>query len=399
MNETQPATSPPWSRNTKLVVALTFMAIIAGLLIRFHTIIVPLLMAFVLSYLFHPVAGFINRYLPISWRLAVSLLYLILIILLAGLLILGGLGLIQQIQSLIDLIQNSLAALPDLFEQITGQLIIFGPFRFDLSHLDLNAYSRQVLSIVQPLLGKTGDLVGTLAGGAIQIFGWTAFIFLVSYFVLIESGGLRGRILNIDIPGYKNDVYKLGLRLGLIWNAFLRGQIIIFVITVFVYTFLLNILGVRYAIGLALLAGLARFLPYIGPFITWMTLGLVAYFQTYKLFGLQPLTYTILVVGLALLIDQFFDNLVSPRIMANALKVHPAAVLVAAIIAANLLGLLGVMIAAPILATLKLVGQYTSRKMLGVDPWPEADEIPPPLKPKLWTQLRRRWRSLRKKRH
>jgi len=399
MNETQPATSPPWSRNTKLVVALTFIAIIAGLLIRFHTIIVPLLMAFVLSYLFHPVAGFINRYLPISWRLAVSLLYLILIILLAGLLTLGGLGLIQQIQSLIDLIQNSLASLPDLFEQITGQVIIFGPFRFDLSHLDLNAYSRQVLSIVQPLLGKTGDLVGTLASGAIQIFGWTAFIFLVSYFVLIESGGLRGRILNIDIPGYKNDVYKLGLRLGLIWNAFLRGQIIIFVITVFVYTFLLNILGVRYAIGLALLAGLARFLPYIGPFITWMTLGLVAYFQTYKLFGLQPLTYTILVVGLALLIDQFFDNLVSPRIMANALKVHPAAVLVAAIIAANLLGLLGVMIAAPILATLKLVGQYTSRKMLGVDPWPEADEIPPPPKPSLWTQLRGRWQSLRKKRH
>jgi len=399
MNEIQPATSPPWSRTTKLVIALTFMAIIAGLLIRFHTIIVPLLMAFVLSYLFHPVAGFLNRYLPISWRLAVSLLYLILIILLAGLLTLGGLGLIQQIQSLIDLIQNSLAALPDLFEQITGQAIIFGPFQFDLSHLDLNAFSRQILSIVQPLLGKTGDLVGTLAGGAIQIFGWTAFIILVSYFVLIESGGLRGRILNIDIPGYKNDVYKLGLRLGLIWNAFLRGQIIIFVITVFVYTFLLNILGVRYAIGLALLAGLARFLPYIGPFITWMTLGLVAYFQTYKLFGLQPLTYTILVVGLALLIDQFFDNLVSPRIMANALKVHPAAVLVAAIIAANLLGLLGVMIAAPILATIKLVGQYTSRKMLGVDPWPEADEIPPPPKPKLWTQLRGRWQSLRKKRH
>jgi len=399
MNETQPATSPPWSRTTKLVVALTFIAIIAGLLIRFHTIIVPLLMAFVLSYLFHPVAGFLNRYLPISWRLAVSLLYLILIIVLAGLLTLGGLGLIQQIQSLIDLIQNSLAALPDLFEQITGQVIIFGPFRFDLSHLDLNAYSRQILSIIQPLLGKTGDLVGTLAGGAIQIFGWTAFIILVSYFVLIESGGLRGRILNIDIPGYKNDVYKLGLRLGLIWNAFLRGQIIIFVITVFVYTFLLNILGVRYAIGLALLAGLARFLPYIGPFITWMTLGLVAYFQTYKLFGLQPLTYTILVVGLALLIDQFFDNLVSPRIMANALKVHPAAVLVAAIIAANLLGLLGVMIAAPILATLKLVGQYTSRKMLGVDPWPEADEIPPPPKPNIWAQLRGRWQSLRKKRH
>jgi predicted PurR-regulated permease PerM len=395
---TTPA-SPPWGTSLKLVIGLTFVAIAAGLLIRFHTIIGPLMMAFILAYLLHPVANFMNRVLPISWRPAVNVIYLVFIVLFVGLLTLGGVGLVNQIQSLIGLIQNSLVALPNLIDQFSNQVIRIGTLKIDLATLDLNAISQQVLSFVQPVLGQTGTLVGTLATGAVEIFGWAAFVLVVSYFILIETGGLRKRILSVEIPGYGEDFRRLGKELGQIWNAFLRGQVIIFGLTLIVYTIVLSILGVRYAIGLALLAGLAKFLPYIGPAINWVVLGLVAFFQTYKLFGLQPFTYTIIVVGTALIIDQIFDNLISPRIMAQALRVHPAAVLVAALVAANLIGLLGVVIAAPILATLKLFGQYTVRKMLDMDPWPEPEEPPPDQpKPSIPKRLRDKWLSLRKKR-
>jgi hypothetical protein len=83
--------------------------------------------------------------------------------------------------------------------------------------------------------------------------------------------------------------------------------------------------------------------------------------------------------------------------MSNALKVHPAAVLVAAIIAANLFGILGVVVAAPILATVTLFWQYTMRKMLDLDPWPEAEQFQPPPPPggRLLIHLRRFLRTLR----
>jgi predicted PurR-regulated permease PerM len=74
-----------------------------------------------------------------------------------------------------------------------------------------------------------------------------------------------------------------------------------------------------------------------------------------------------------IIVDQFFDNIVSPRFLGQTLGVHPAAVLVAAIIAANLLGLVGLVLAAPVLASLMLVGRYTIRKMLDIDPWPEPE--------------------------
>jgi predicted PurR-regulated permease PerM len=167
--------------------------------------------------------------------------------------------------------------------------------------------------------------------------------------------------------------------LGRIWNAFLRGQIIIFFFKVIAYTIVLSILGVHYAFPLALVAGFAGFLPYIGPAINWTVLGLVAFFQGGNMFGLAPGYYVLLVIVVALFIDQVFDNLVSPRLMASTLKVHPAFVLIAAIIAANLLGILGIVIAAPLLATLQLVGRYAIRKMLDEEPWPSSEERLPPL--------------------
>jgi predicted PurR-regulated permease PerM len=321
----------------------------------------------------------------------------LIILLLLGLLTLGGVGLVQQVQSVVIIVQDGLRSLPGLIEQFSGQVYQFGPFKIDFRALDLRALSSQVLGMVQPLLSRTGTILATVAASTASFLGWTLFELLVSYFVLAESGGLRGRLINVEIPGYAKDLERLGHELARIWNAFLRGQIIIFFLAVTIYIILLSILGVRYAIGLAFLAGLARFVPYVGPTVNWVVLTLVSYFQSYKLFGLEPLQYALLVLGVALLVDQIFDNFVSPRILSSALRVHPAGVLVAAIVAANLLGILGVVIAAPILATVTLFWQYTMRKMLDLNPWPEAEvrQLPPPPGARFLVSIRRFLRTSR----
>jgi predicted PurR-regulated permease PerM len=388
--------SPRWGATTKLVIALTVVAAIAALLIHFQFILTPLMLALMLAYLFQPVATLLQR-TRLSWNLSVSIVYLLIFLLLLSLLTVSGVGLVQQVQSVVTIAQDGLTQLPSLIEKFSGQIFQIGPFQVDFSSLDLNDLSRQVLGMVQPLLSRTGSVLSVVAGGAANFLGWTFFVLLVSYFTLLESGGLREQILDLQIPLYADDLARLGRELGRIWNAFLRGQIIIFFLAVIVYTVVLSTLGVHYAIGLALLAGLARFVPYVGPALSWLALALVAYFQVYKLFGMEPLYYTLLVLGVALFIDQIFDNLISPRIMSNALKVHPAAVLVAAIIAANLFGIIGVVVAAPILATVTLFWQYTMRKMLDLDPWPEAEQFQPPPPPggRMLIHLRRFLRRLR----
>lgn len=383
--------SPSWGTNTKLVVALTIVVLVGAFLVNFQFIITPLLIALVLSYLFHPIASFLQHKLRLSWNASVVVIYLVIMILLLALLTLGGVGLVQQIQSLVGIVQDAITTLPQLIASISGKVYQFGPIKLDFSVLDLKELSSQVLGMVQPLLSRTGALVSTIAEGAANFLGWTLFVILVSYFVLAESGGLRGRVIAVDLPRYQLDYERLSRELSRIWNAFLRGQIIIFFIAVIVYSFVLGILGVHYALSLAFLAGLARFVPYVGPFINYIILIIVAYFQEFKLFGLQPFSYTLLVLIIAIVIDQIFDYIVTPRILSDALKVHPAAVLVAAIVAANLFGLPGVVVAAPILATATLLWKYAMRKMLDVEPWPQDEQHPitPPLASKFLILIRR----------
>ena len=120
----------------------------------------------------------------------------------------------------------------------------------------------------------------------------------------------------------------------------MRGQILISAIIVSIYFVGLTLLGVRNALGLAFLFGLAKFIPYVGPVISEVTTGLVTFFQDGNYLGMEPVTFVIVVVVFTIVVDLIIDNFVAPRIYGQTLGVHPAAVLISALIMASLLGLL-----------------------------------------------------------
>lgn len=393
--------SPKWNSTFKMIVGLTVAATLLALLIYFRSIIGPLILAFILVYLLHPLAVFLNTRTKLSWRVSVNIIYLILLILLITSSTLIGLATVQQIESLIKVIQRFVNDLPSLIDKISGQVILIGPYRIDLSQFtDLGQLGNQLINTLQLIISRAGTLVGTLATATASTIGWGVFVLVISYFVLADAGKVPNALNFINIPGYADDIQRMGGALGRIWNAFLRGQLTIVILVIISYTILLSILGVRYAIAIAILAGLARFVPYVGPVITYIVMGLVTLFQGGNYFGLLPIYYTLLVIVLSIIMDQIYDNLVSPRVMGRSLGVHPAAVLVVAIIAANLIGLIGLVLAAPVLASGSLVGRYTVRKMFDRDPWVGVGEqIEPvgfPWISKLFRNITAWWNSRKK---
>jgi predicted PurR-regulated permease PerM len=367
------SSSPRWSSTTKLLVGLVIVGIVAFLLYRFTSLLTPLLMVFILAYLLHPVATFIARSFHVSWKASVNILYLIILLILIGSITLGSVSLVEQVGLLIEQVKTIVNNLPKYIEDLSGQVFQIGPFMLDMRQINLSDVTQQILSYIQPLLGRTGTLVTTVAGGAAGILGWTFFVLIVSYFLMVESSGLQSDLIKFEVPGYNEDLRKLGSQLSTIWNSFLRGQIFIVGMATLVYIVVLSIFGVRYAIGIAVMAGLAKFLPYIGPAITWIVMALVTYFQRPTPFGMEELAYMLMVVISTTVIDWIIDNLITPRIMASTLRVHPAAVLVIALVAANLLGILGVVIAAPFLASVTLLARYIMRKMFDLNPWPPGE--------------------------
>lgn len=395
-----PPVSPRWGPNVKLIVGLTVVAVIAALVIYFRNIIGPLLLVFIIVFLLHPVVGWCSRNLHISWRASTSLIYIILVILLGSLVTIAGLAVLQQTQSLFDFVKNFITELPATIEELSTRVFTVGPFQFDLSRLDLEALAQQLLNLLEPALGQAGNLVGKFAASAATTAWWGLFVLFVSYFLLSESNQVREPLVNIEFSGYHADFQRLIQELNKIWNSFLRGQLIISILIVISYYIMLTLLGTRLALAIAIVAGLASFVPYFGPFVAWVTAAIIAYLQTDNYLGLPSAYYAALVVALCLALNQIFDYLISPRIMGQALGVHPAGVLIAAIIATDLIGLIGLVLAAPVLATVTLVGRYIGRKMFDLPPWPPPAEPPPrPIPP--WIRLGRRlqavWRWIQKR--
>ncbi len=362
--------SPTWTTTTKLVVGLSLVALFAGILIYYRSIVSLLILAFIITYLLRPVANWLVGRTNLSWRMASTLVFLLMVILLLGLLTGAGLAIAQQLAGLVRVVQEFANDLPKLAGNLSAFLAQYG----NVGELvNLNDLANRALAAIQPLLGQAGSIVGSIATGAAVSIGRIFFVLLIAYFILSESGQV-GEFQLAQIPHYGYDIRRMGRQLRQIWDSFFRGQIIIFMMVFVVYLIVLSALGVRFSIALAALTGLAIFIPYVGLWTTAIVMVLVTFFQSSNYFGLQPWQYSVLVLGIALVINFIFDNYISPRFLGRTLDIHPAAVLVAALFMASLFGLVGIFLAAPIVATTKAVGLYVLRKMLDLDPWPEDEE-------------------------
>ncbi|MCE5207707.1 MAG: AI-2E family transporter [Chloroflexi bacterium] len=361
--------SKRWSGTTKLIVGLSIVAVLGLLFVQLRSWIGMFILSFVIAYLFYPLANLVHKRLKLPWGISVGLFYILLVLILLRLLTWGGFAFVQPVTNLVNFVQDAINEVPQFLDNLTKQTLVWGPFQFTFDEKTIDNVTNQILGLIQPIISQAGSLVGSFASGAANLVYRIAFMLLISYFVLAETKGQPDKMIDISIPGYQEDFRRMGVELSRIWNAFLRGQLSLVLIAIIGYSIILNVLGVKYAFGLALLAGLARFVPYVGPWVTWVTYFLVALLQGSTIFGLEPFPYAIMVVIIALVFDTYLDNFVLPKVYSNTLRVHPAAVLVAILVSAAWLGFIGIILAAPVLASVKLLWDYAWQKMWDRDPW------------------------------
>jgi len=326
-------------------------------------------------------------------------------VLLAGLLTAAGIALIQQAQGLLGLVsQIASSDLPNQLQHLLSAPFSFGPFvfdlsrpfficpfRFDVSNVNWQPLLTQILAGVQPALSQTGTIISDLAGRTAESLGWTLFILIISFYLLFDSHRLSGSFTSIVPPHYAYDARRMVGALVPIWNAFLRGKITLAIIMGSLIAVTMTILGVRYGVVLGLLGGMLQFIPIVGPLIYGSTAVGIVLFQPGAWLGLSPVAHALVVLADIIILQEISDNILVPRILGSSLHLHPVAILVFALIAANLAGLVGLLLSAPTLATLRLFGSYIYRKMFHLDPWPDPPPLERPSPERAWA----RWVRLR----
>ena len=181
-------------------------------------------------------------------------------------------------------------------------------------------------------------------------------IFVISIYIARDIPRIGNMISNIaNQPGYRQDAERLMADFVQVWNAYLRGQVILGLAMGIIVGIVLAILGVSNALALGLLSGLLEFLPVAGPVIGGGAAILVAFFQNSNYLGFSSFNYALLIAVVMILLQQLENNLLVPRIVGGALDLHPLIVMISVLMGASLAGILGAVLAAPVVALLPIL--------------------------------------------
>ncbi len=380
-------TSPAWSPRTRRTVALIALLVVGVFAWRLGDMWPPIIIALVLAYLLSPIVGLAERWLPFGNRRArrmigtvLGFVTAILAIVIVLLIIVPAIGAqLRQFGDVLPALYNQIERLVnDLLAMsitIGGQTIrlqeIFGGSvdverAFTLAERDLATFMRSLLGpLATPVLGA----VGTALSGIISAI----FVLTMVFYLMRDGPRFIEEILRIVPAPYRDDVQYLLHRLGQIWNAYLRGQLLLCLTMGVVVFMAATILGLRNPVVLGLLSGVLEFIPNLGPALALIPAALFAlFFPSQTIPGLEGVFFMLVVIVVWTGLQNLEAIFLVPRIMGNSLDLHPFIVIVAVIGGATLAGALGVILAAPVVASLRLLGGYLYLKLMQPEPGPLA---------------------------
>jgi predicted PurR-regulated permease PerM len=366
-----------WNTSTKRIVVVVLLVLLALVIYRFNAVIPPLMIAFLVAFVLDPIVDFITARLHLSRGLAASLVFFVLI--------LGMLGTLAAPATIVPSIARAVRAL-----QIDVIRIITDIGAFFERPLEIRGYSLDLSQLYQELSGMLRTFVGSVAQGTIDVVlevasgaFWLIIILIAAYYLVKDGDRLVEQLDDLAPPGYRDDFVRLRKQITAVWNAFLRGQLVMGLLMVAITTVAAMAVGLPYAFVLGLFAGVAEFVPNLGPILALIPAVLLALFQGSSFLPLSNFWFAVLVTGMYLVIQQVEGNLLLPRVMGSSLNLHPLVVLFGIIVGGSLAGILGMLLAAPFLATLRVVGRYVFYRLYDRDPFAEPEEEAEPPKPGL----------------
>ncbi len=363
--------SPPWQASTRLAVGVLLLVLAAVFLRSVRQLLVPVTLALLMAYVLHPLVTRISNRLRIPRGLSIVIVYLVLGLVLMAITAGLGLAVSQQVAGLVEDLRQISTEIPSLLHQLESLRFDLGPWTIDFQTMNLEPILSSLTSALQPLLTQTGAMVASVAGATAEAVGVLVVILVLGYYMLIDFGTLDNSFVSLIPRGYQADFRRLLDETGLVWSAFFRGQLLLGLIVGGLVAVVLSVLGVRFSLVLGLIAGVLEFVPIFGPAIAGLISVLVALFQGGNWWGLSPWGFGGVVLVAFVLIQQVENNVLVPRIIGHSLNLHPILVLLGALAGGSLAGVLGLLLAAPSVATSRLWLGYVYRKVVGLETWPE----------------------------
>jgi predicted PurR-regulated permease PerM len=329
-----------------------FFAVVSVLVILFiyfdRAILTPFVLAAIFAYIFNPVVNFFSNKIRLPRSLSILIIYLVII---SAVVFLSAF-LVQRILSESTELKNyTVSAVKTARAQINALPDFIKPTVNDA-----------LVSLEKSKIFSSNSLLYFFPRAISRLISLFMFLF-ASFYFLREGNTMLDKLLKFISRNRRVEIEILLRRMNMIFGSYLRGQLfLVFVVSLMLYICLL-ILGVKYALFLAVFSGFAEIVPIIGPIVAGAAATFVVLTNGVSNFALPPIQAAIVVIIIYFVIRHFEDYFIIPHVMGKVTNLHPLIILFAVISGGHLWGVLGLILAVPIAAAVKILLEFSLDKL------------------------------------
>jgi predicted PurR-regulated permease PerM len=329
------------------IIKILFFLLLTYFLYRIREVIGLVFAAWILALALDPWVDRLQKF-RVPRVLSVVVIYLLFFSIIGGFIAL-------VIPIVLDQINDLITNFPTLYNSASQYLNEIQLFKSINLGEQLQTSMGKLSEIIGAAISNVFKTVFAVFGGVISFVG---LLFMSIYFVIQEQD-IKSLIRSLSPEKGRNYYVQLMERMQDKLNKWLLGQIILsFVMFVLVYIGL-TILNVKYALLLAVLAGLLEAIPILGPIISAVPGIFLAL--------LDSPGKAMIVLGLYILLQQLESNLIAPRIMSRSVELNPIVIIAAILAGAELGGIAGAILAVPVATAVSIPIQDLIERRYGAD--------------------------------
>lgn len=322
------------------VLAMVAVTLAASVFFAFGDIILVFFLAWLLAFILSPVVAGLTRVVPFLPRIgAVVLVYAVLVgaIVLVVVLIAGALA--QSITDFVASVPRLRDDLPNILRPWQDRLNGLG-----LEQVDLQAQAGLFLGNLATYAAQLAGPIQSLAVASLGALGNLLLVLILSLYMVADRDSILSFLFRVVPPGATEEARLLETSVAKSFGGFLRGQAILGVVYAAVAAVTSAALGLPYLAVTTAAAGVLMAIPFFGPFVAWAPPVIVAFLATP-----DDTLPSLLLMGIGWLIVM---NVLQPRLMQEAVGIHPIVVLGSVLIGSKIAGITGAIFGIPIAAVL-----------------------------------------------
>ncbi|MFV9672370.1 MAG: AI-2E family transporter [Acidimicrobiia bacterium] len=223
---------------------------------------------------------------------------------------------------------------------------------------------------LQNLLGGAFNSIRTVTGLVTAMVMSALITMMIAIYLNADSAKFYQWIHRAVPPGYERDAALLSDRVGGVWRGYIYGQLINSLITGVMVGIVLALVGVQGAFLMGVIMMLFNMIPTFGPIIAAFP-GVIAALVggSTRWPDMNNFLFALIVVGIYVVVVQAQANIIAPKVMGRAVRLSPVIIMISLIVGFNVAGLIGSLLAVPVVASIKEIVSYLYAKVVDREPF------------------------------